>query len=77
MNFSIISIANSTPINLPPNAKTLASLCLLASSALKLSWHNAQRMFLWRFAAIEIPIPLPQIRMPKLRSSIFSASKCA
>jgi len=28
------------------------------------SWHNAARICRWRFAAMLMPIPEPQIRMP-------------
>ena len=57
-------IANPAPVTRAPSARTFASLCSLVASAEKQSPHKAARIPLNRFAAIEIPIPVPQINIP-------------
>ena len=37
--------------------------------------HSAARMPLWRLAAMDMPMPLPQIRMPKEFSSASTAAQ--
>ena len=63
-NVSTIFTASPGPTTLAPIAKILASLCCLVASAEKQSEHKAARIPFTLFAAIEIPIPVPQIIIP-------------
>ena len=63
-NVSTILIASPGPTTLPPSASTFASLCSLVACAQKQSVHYAARIPGTLLAAIEIPIPVPQIRIP-------------
>src|SRR5229473_1332601 len=59
------SRAVSGPISRWPNATTLASLCSRANLADVTSWASAARTLGWRFAAIEMPMPVPHTRTPR------------
>ena len=61
---STIFTASSGPRTRPPNATILVSLCNLVASAEKQSEHSAQRIPGILFAAMEMPIPVPHIRIP-------------
>ena len=58
-------IAKSTPITLAPKAMILALLCCFVSLAEYSFVTKAARIPGILFAAIEIPIPVPQIKIPK------------
>ena len=51
-----------------PIAKTFASLCSLLKRTLYISEHRAALIPLCLFAAMEIPIPVPQIKIPRSAS---------
>ena len=72
---STIFSASPGPTTLAPKAKMLASLCSLVASALKQSLHTAARIPGTLFAAIEIPMPVPQIKIPLSHSP--STMACA
>ena len=57
----------------PPNEMMFALLCFLAISAVKESYKRAALMPLNLFAAIEMPTPVPQIKIPK---SALRAEMC-
>jgi hypothetical protein len=63
----------------PPSASTFASLCSRASRAVSSPHTTAARTPAWRLAAIETPIPVPQITMPRARfpAPTASATWCA
>ena len=60
------SRAVSVPIRRWPNATTLASLCSRDNRADVTSWARAARTLGLRLAAIEMPMPVPQTRTPRL-----------
>ena len=74
-NVSTIFKARPGPTTRPPKARMLALLCSLVACAQKQSVHNAARTPLTLFAVIEIPMPVPQIRIPNSHSP--SATACA
>lgn len=55
--------ASSGVVVLPPRQRMLALLWAAAISAVNLSWTRAARMPFVRLAFMEIPMPVPQIRM--------------
>ena len=59
-----ISKANLSSKILPPNASTFASLCFLLLEAISTLVHKAALICGNLFAAIEIPIPVPQKSIP-------------
>ena len=61
---SAILQASPSPITLAPIHNTFALLCCFVASALKQSWHNAARMPSSLLAAMLMPIPVPQIKIP-------------
>ena len=73
-NVFTISIASPGPTTLSPIVKILASLCCLVAWALNVSEHNAALIPGTLFAAIPIPIPVPQINIPKSNSLFATAS---
>ena len=50
-----------------------ASLCSLVACALNVSLQSAARIPLILFAVIEIPIPVPQIKIPCFTSPSLTA----
>ena len=64
-NTFTIAIARSIDVVLAPSARTFASLCSRARRAVSTSLADAARMPWTLLAAIAMPIPVPQIRMPE------------
>src|SRR5699024_4924585 len=56
--------ANPSPMTRWPNANTFESLCCLVTSAVKTSCTSAQRTPFTLLEAIDIPMPVPQIKIP-------------
>ena len=67
-NAFTMSIANPLPTTLSPIVSLLAALCSLVACALNVSEHSAALIPGTLFAAIPIPIPVPQINIPKSNS---------
>ena len=65
---STIVSAIAGPTVRAPNARMLASLCWRVSFALYGSEQCAQRTPRTLFAAMEMPIPVPQMRIPRSQS---------
>ena len=61
---STIRLASSMPVTRAPRDIMLASLWARHISALKQSDSSAQRIPLILLAARDMPMPVPQIRMP-------------
>ena len=61
---STIIVASPGPTTLPPIANIFALLCSLVAFAEKTSWQSAHLMPFTLFAVMEMPIPVPQIRIP-------------
>ena len=57
-------LASSGPVTRPPSAHMFALLCARHISALKQSDSSAQRMPGILFAASDMPMPVPQTRIP-------------
>ena len=63
-HFFTIFLISSYDVNLAPRARMFASLCFLLISACFTEVHNAALTPFILFAAIDIPIPEPQITIP-------------
>ena len=63
-NVSTIFKASPGPTTLAPIASIFASLCSLVACALNVSCQRAALIPLTLLAVIEIPIPVPHIRIP-------------
>jgi len=63
-----MSFASSLPTIRAPNAIILALLCSFTSLAVAQSEHTAARTPFTLFAAMEIPTPVPQMRIPQSAS---------
>ena len=73
-----MSFASSIPVTLAPKQRTFALLCFLVILAEKLSLQRPARIPFTLLQAIEIPIPVPQIAIPKefLFSKTFLQTAC-
>ena len=60
-----VILASSGPMTLPPMTRILALLCRRLMMAENRSLHSAARTAGKRFAAMDMPMPVPQIRMPR------------
>jgi len=67
-------IATFVEVNLEPMQRMFALLCSLDSTAVFTELANAALMFLYLFAAIDMPIPVPQIKIPIFFELIFLQS---
>ena len=65
------------PISPPPMASMLASLCRRVISAERGSLHRAQRMPFTLLAAMEMPMPVVQITIPRSHAPEATASAAA
>ena len=72
-NVFAISLAFSKEIMRAPRQRTFASLWCLVSDADSVSEQRAARIPLCLFAAMLIPIPVPQTSIPNLHSPEFTS----
>jgi len=68
-----MSAAVPAPITREPRHKTFASLCWRANRALSASLHTTALTDGWRFAAIDIPTPVPQTKIASCTSPVAMA----
>ena len=63
---SVMALARSGPMMRSPRHSTLAPLCRRLMRAMCSLAHRAARMPFTRLAAMDMPMPDPQMRMPKI-----------